>query len=336
MTDGVRGISQIADSLVAIAATGGERHLLDTKEEIDEARGLLERELALRKGHGCEADILKKAIKSLKSGRQSYQPHRLFQDLLDYRCRGFQIFGRWFGMGSVDINLLTPLEKGAYATFYVYHHGGGWQTHLEEAQVTQEEWLRIISPITAPQRFGDATDEIIAIGETVAQFEKIIGPKAGTEKDVGGFFGNDIIVNHYEMALERKNDFRSRAKGQQDCINETQTTRGLIDVLIRQGLVTYHELRTDDSVITLGKNQHVTALLYRKEDESSWVVDSWPRDNGEPPDTWPVDVWLEHWSRIIFPPEVPAVEPQKVIAASKNISTTNSQTEWKERRRGPF
>jgi hypothetical protein len=78
-----------------------------------------------------------------------------------------------------------------------------------------------------------------------------------------------------------------------DCIDASTNTTTALLVLSQLGLLKYHRL-----VAPVSRNPflglgviHTTAVLVELQNGSEWAIDSWVRNNGEPPDVLPLKTW---------------------------------------------
>jgi hypothetical protein len=126
-------------------------------------------------------------------------------------------------------------------------------------------------------RASDASGERAAVRAAVADLETKVGRLTGTGEDVGSF--------HVAGAGD---------PSQQDCIDETANTTSYLLVLEREALLRFHSVREPALRGTLidGRWPHFSAVLRESVTSEDFVVDSWPRDNGELPDVIPLDEWL--------------------------------------------
>ncbi len=300
---------------MGIAASGGCPHLLDSDAERTHAINIVEAAIAERLDldddtAACGVDLLEEAQELLEEGGR-LQVNGLFADLLGYRCRGARLFGHYFLMGGVDVELLSEIDDDDYASSYVFHHGGGYRTHLEEEALTAAEWEAIVAPLAtlAPEGAGLVCDastsfaamlERGALAETIANYERIVGPKAGTAHDLGGHLGNARIDMAYQLSAEFRNREARDAQGQQDCINELQTTRHFITLLIQHGLLVYHTINPDESTVNLPNYGHHAVRVVEQGHPAAtiWAVDSWVYSNGYPPEILPEAEWHAKWSKV--------------------------------------
>lgn len=313
-------IEETERGLKAIAATGGEPHLIDTPAELEQAQKLISKMIRESWNDPCAASILAEAGKLLLVKDARLQVNPLFDDLLVRRCGGFTLGKRFMTLNPnvFVIELLSHMDAKDHSSF-LSSTNKGMMLEFSRVAVSAGEWDWITEPLALLAQSDQkchlpgtyeaslrAQNERDALKSTVARFEQVIGPKAGTSADIGGSRGNTIIENEQEAIWDHKNLRSNRnVRGQQDCVSEAITTRGLIELLVRQGLLLFHEMTPEDGLAVLPhkvlRNLHTAVLMF---DPSSgakepWVVDSWPRDNGELPDIWPLQFWTEHWSRNI-------------------------------------
>lgn len=150
---------------------------------------------------------------------------------------------------------------------------------VQQTAFKSEEWETIkllFSP--APQSSSEER-EIVSLA--VAEMEKIIGPKTGTDKDDAKSWLFTLLP-----------------KGQLDCIDESINTTTYLQLLKNDGLIQYHDigkiaLRGDGFGFDL---LHNTATLIEKESGTTYAIDSWFQANGEKADIVLLDEWLNGWS----------------------------------------
>ena len=311
----IRRTPLISHDLMEIAQSDGQPHLLDSDAERTRANTLVQKAIIERtpledtdNTSACEIDILKEA-QDLLADSERLQVNPLFSDILNYRCRGTRILGHYFLMGTVDVELLSEVDEDEHASFYVFHRGGGWRTHLEEETLSETEWNAVVSPLSelnfkehANMCMANAPINAFlereALRQTIARYEQAIGPKAGTASDLGGFIGNSKIDMAYEMGTEFRNRGSKEARGQQDCINEMQTTRHLVSLLIDHGLIIYHTLDSEKSFLSINYDHHALLLYERGHPEAQpWTVDSWVESNGHPPEILTETEWYTKWAK---------------------------------------
>ncbi len=140
------------------------------------------------------------------------------------------------------------------------------ELHYDEAQ-----WQRIRG-IMAGGR-ADAEAEKQAIRQAVAAMEGFSGKLAGTDLDkAGNYPGSDL-------------------PGQMDCIDESTNTFQYLSALEELGLLRWHRVGLKQRRIVWFVT-HWTATISEVGSGRRFAVDSWYRDNGEPPYIQPLDDWL--------------------------------------------
>jgi hypothetical protein len=123
---------------------------------------------------------------------------------------------------------------------------------------------------------ASAEAERKAVAQAVAWFERRVGPEAGTTSAKAYATG----------PLDAK-------PSQFDCIDASTNTTTALLVLSELGLLKYHRL-----VAPVSRNPflglgviHTTAVLVELQGGQEWAIDSWVRNNGEPPDVLPLKTW---------------------------------------------
>jgi hypothetical protein len=121
------------------------------------------------------------------------------------------------------------------------------------------------------------------IASAIATMETITGDIVGTKDDKGGVLENEHIGN----------------KTKQDCVDESATTTTYLNFLIKHELVYLHEIVVPQSRGALidGRWPHFSATIRDKTTKKQYVVDSWFRDNGEPPVIMELQDWVFDWRR---------------------------------------
>lgn len=140
--------------------------------------------------------------------------------------------------------------------------------------VTEEDWKRIGAHMARGER--DPAAEREAVASVVTYMEHRVGAAVGTEGDRG------------RIELGGAND-----PTQQDCIDEASNTTSVLLVLQDKGLLKHHRVRKPEmrGMYIDGRWPHWTAVLVENEGGEAWAIDSWFRDNGEPP----VVIALKDW-----------------------------------------
>ncbi len=118
----------------------------------------------------------------------------------------------------------------------------------------------------------DAADEKQRIRAAIALMERFAGALTGTEADRGG--------NYSGKELSR----------QQDCIDESTNTLQYLLALERRGWLRFHRVDLKQRRIVWFIS-HWTATIRETASGELFAVDSWFRDNGEPPYIQPLADW---------------------------------------------
>jgi hypothetical protein len=138
------------------------------------------------------------------------------------------------------------------------------------------EWQRITLPLQVPAL--SAAAERIAIAQTIALMEQLVGEKTGTSGDRGGNlagFGQP---------------------GQMDCIDESNNATTYLKLLQQDGLLKHHQVKGRATRFGLRAGMpHTTAVIEDVAAQQRYAVDSWFFDNGEPPVIMPLEEWKTGW-----------------------------------------
>ncbi|NQV21187.1 MAG: hypothetical protein HQ511_07210 [Rhodospirillales bacterium] len=144
--------------------------------------------------------------------------------------------------------------------------------------LTPDEWTQITQIFTIPA--PDPAAERRLIANAVGLFERLVGPKAGTDVDAAG------------AAL-----LKVGKQGQQDCIDESFNTSTYLMLLDWNGFLHWHqagEPARRGKFIDL-EWPHNTATVVERLTGDRYAVDSWFHKNGQKPEIVPVDLWLGGW-----------------------------------------
>jgi hypothetical protein len=125
---------------------------------------------------------------------------------------------------------------------------------------------------------ASATSEINAIAEAVAWFERRIGPHTGTNR-----------------RTPRAGPDQAGIRTEADCIDESVNTTALLLLLSELDLLRFH------SVVEPGargylidmRYPHATAVVENRLTGARWAIDPWTKQNGQRPDTLPLEVWMK-------------------------------------------
>lgn len=286
-------------TLIEIAASdreeGGTPFVIDGAQERAAAEKLLmARRSALGFFDRCEKRRLDAALALLRTS-----PRPLFpRPTAETRC-------------ALSPPILTPLPEGHLVALTVFSGGGGLYGRAETISLTSAEWDFLISELRYnPERRPMAIEaEIRTVRLAVQRFERIAGKRAGTDRDVGGFPGNDRLQETPSytgsggpmgdfLFLDPRQDraLAERRRGQQDCVDEYRTLRQLVALLESRHLLTNFTIDRDEPMAVVESPRRHVALRLRDRRGRSWILDSWPHDNGALPDFLEEECWRSKWS----------------------------------------
>jgi len=154
--------------------------------------------------------------------------------------------------------LESRIEPEAIPVFY-----GGGRKHGAIVRLSSDEWteLRTLFEPAAPS----SHDERVAIARAVQRLEQIVGAQTPT--------GADKAQN------EKNPDWY----GHQDCVDESTNTTIYLQLLQQHELLQHHVVLGRVRRTRWGTHMHWTAQIRDESDGTRYVVDSWFRDNGQPP-----------------------------------------------------
>ncbi len=138
--------------------------------------------------------------------------------------------------------------------------------------LTPSQWQSIRNLFT-----GDASpaEERENIRHAIASFENMVGAITGTWRDLAGNFAG------------------AGQPGQLDCISESKNTSTYLQLMYDDGLFKWHEVEERAVRHPFIFNTHWTAVIADRSNGERFAVDSWFRDNGQPPDIQPLADWLK-------------------------------------------
>ena len=121
--------------------------------------------------------------------------------------------------------------------------------------------------------------ERLAVSSAIGLLERQVGPKTGTDVDIGNTF--NAIGDH-----------------QLDCVDESTNTTIYLAMMENDHLLKFHKVaapvgRTPATTMSAGKFwPHFTAVMTEKKTGTAYAVDSWVNDNGAPADVIPLNEWF--------------------------------------------
>ena len=122
----------------------------------------------------------------------------------------------------------------------------------------------------------DARAERSRIRQAIALLEQMVGEVTGTSRDIGGNY-------------DPQRDY----PGQMDCIDESTNTSHYLGLLEQLELLQWHQPKQRRYRSRFLIDGHWTAVIEETASRQKYAVDSWYRDNGEPPEVQPLQDWLQ-------------------------------------------
>jgi hypothetical protein len=138
--------------------------------------------------------------------------------------------------------------------------------------IAQEEWQSISEIFRDPPQ--SPLQERMAIRRAIARFEQIAGAHTPTY--------NDRAENANLFVVD----------GNLDCVDESLNTDTYLRLLQQHGLLHWHKVEARAVRVHYLLDVHFTARISELNSGSTYVVDSWYRDNGEPPYIQNYIAWL--------------------------------------------
>ena len=155
-------------------------------------------------------------------------------------------------------------------------HGQGCR-EVEQLSLSDQEWQKISAHFQPPAQSARQERQQIALA--IAEFEKIIGSKTGTNRDKARLFEH------------------MGSPGQLDCIDESTNTTVYLMILKKHGLLHWHEPmdHVTRGFFIFGWPHSSAAMREIRHPEREYAVDSWFEDNGKPPHIIPLEQWRNGW-----------------------------------------
>ena len=174
-------------------------------------------------------------------------------------------------MKLVLLTILTLASSSVFAEPYFVHCYDFRCKSNQEVHYNQEQWQSIRQIFKSEQLNSDQEKQ--AIRKAVALMENYSGQITGTSRDEGGNYspGSDIIK-------------------QMDCIDESTNTFQYLSALEELDLLEWHTIEPKKRRIVWFAT-HWTAVISENTTNELFAVDSWYRDNGEPPYIQPLKDW---------------------------------------------
>lgn len=161
----------------------------------------------------------------------------------------------------------------------VFFIGGSQKVFLDQNFINN---LKVL--FTPKPRRAEEEREKISVA--LQYFERNVLPKAFVINDVGGWAGNEMLSCP---------DFR-----QQDCFDEQASVLPFLLLLNELKLLEFHDIQGE---VYNSDHAHVANALVELADEKTkqnvWIVDTWIKNQGEPPyiglyEDWTIQDWLEN------------------------------------------
>lgn len=146
-----------------------------------------------------------------------------------------------------------------------YHCDEGQTVQLNEAQ-----WQSVREIFDAT---SSAAEERQQLRRAIARLEQEVGTITGTWRDLA------------------QNVAGAGLPGQLDCIAESKNTTTYLQLLSDANLLRWHRVEARAVRHPLIFNVHWSAVIRDTHSGRRYAVDSWFRDNGEPPYIQPLDAW---------------------------------------------
>lgn len=123
----------------------------------------------------------------------------------------------------------------------------------------------------------NARDEINAVANAVAWFERRVGSLTGTSR-----------------RTPRAGPGQAGLRSEVDCIDASVNTTSLLLLLESNNLLRHHAVADPESrgYLLDMRYPHVTAVIENLTTGARWAIDPWTKKNGERPDTLPLERWM--------------------------------------------
>lgn len=124
----------------------------------------------------------------------------------------------------------------------------------------------------------NAASERARLATAIAEMERWVGARTGTDRDLGGTFPG------------------FGKPGQMDCIDESTNTTSYLTLFASRGWLRYHRVAprmTRGFLPTAWP--HTTAVITEIDTGQRYAVDSWFLNNGQPPFIMPFETWQSGW-----------------------------------------
>ena len=148
-------------------------------------------------------------------------------------------------------------------------------TYRNPVRLDENDWGKIdVLFVVAPT---SPADERRRIGLAIGIMEILVGPQAGTKRDVG------------------RNVFGRKQSEQLDCVDEAVNTTTYLRLIEARGLLRFHRVGLPANRLIEVVNAHNAAVVIDQASGMSYAVDSWFYDNGSPAVVLPLETWRAGW-----------------------------------------
>ena len=137
--------------------------------------------------------------------------------------------------------------------------------------LTASQWQSIRNLFAA---YTSPAQERENIRQAIALLENMVGEITGTRRDLAG------------------NVAGAGQPGQLDCVSESKNTSTYLQLMFDDGLLRWHVVEERQVRHLLIFDTHWTAVITDRSNGVRFAVDSWFRDNGQPPDIQRLSDWL--------------------------------------------
>ncbi len=159
------------------------------------------------------------------------------------------------------ICLYSTLYSAESAAEFKHCYDFGCQS-IQVISFTQQQWVQLTKLFHTDA--DNAWEEKQQIRKAIALMESYAGELTGTYQDRGG--------NYHGVNIPK----------QQDCIDESTNTTQYLTALEKRGILKWHSVAVRQRRIVWFA-MHWTAVIRQHDNNQLFAVDSWYRDNGEPP-----------------------------------------------------
>ena len=168
-----------------------------------------------------------------------------------------------------------PARLGRDAVPVCFGHGC---SSVRRIALQPADWQQVTRPFA--QAAVDAAGEREQIRHAIAEMERVAGRLADTADDRAGDIGGFGVL-----------------RPQLDCVDESSNTTTYLSLFEQAGLLKWHSVQpiVRRGYFLVGGWPHYSALLRDNANGDLWVVDSWFRDNGQPPDVVDLATWKDGW-----------------------------------------